>query len=243
MVEPFPRERLQPSLLDRLRDDLATTLSRLPARHAAMEQALDADQRAALARLLADERRLELRPPTPAELAPFADLAGDVRDQLDDLIGLELARRHELRRSIALGMGELRAAVLRDLACLLNSEQAEGLVLEEEGEPIAAFAGLPHARASVLNYGIPPLAGRVRTTADYETLAREVETALARFEPRLREVKVRVEGHEADLAVRSPVTLLIEGELWGYPLAEALRVRTLLDLEQGRAEVEGAEAA
>ena len=56
-------------------------------------------------------------------------------------------------------------------------------------------------------------------------------------------MRVRAEGHDADLAVRSPVTLVIEGELWGYPLPEQLRVRTLLDLEEGKARVEGAEVA
>ena len=66
---------------------------------------------------------------------------------------------------------------------------------------------------------------------------------LARFEPRLAGVRVRVETAEgaADV-VRSPVTLVIEGELWGYPLAENLRVRTVLDLEEGKAVVEGAAA-
>ena len=79
----------------------------------------------------------------------------------------------------------------------------------------------------------------MRTPADYEALARGVEAAIARFEPRLRAVRVHLEGHDADAAVRSPVTLIIEGELWGYPLPETLRVRTLLDLEEGRARIEG----
>ena len=238
MAEPFPREMLQPSLLDRLQDDLASALNRLPARRAALDLLLDPTQRAALQRLLDDERRLEGRRPTPTELAPFAGLTAEAKDLLDDVLGLELARRLELRRSVVLTMADLRAAVLRDLASLLNSEQAEQLTTMEDGEPVPLLAGLPNVCASVVNYGIPSLAGRVRTTADYELLAREVETALQRFEPRLREVHVRLDGHEADLAVRSPVTLLIEGELWGYPVAEALRVRTLLDLEEGRAHVD-----
>jgi len=74
-------------------------------------------------------------------------------------------------------------------------------------------------------------------------LAREIEAAITRFEPRIRGVRVRPEGHETDLAIRTPVTLVIEGELWGYPLPEQLRVRTVLDLEEGKARVEGAEDA
>jgi hypothetical protein len=34
---------------------------------------------------------------------------------------------------------------------------------------------------------------------------------------------------------RSPLAFLIEGELWGYPLSEQLYLRTVLDLEEGRA--------
>lgn len=240
MAEAFPRERLQPSLIDRLRDDLASSLARLPARRAALEEHLDDGQLQALGRLLADER-LDTPRRSAEDMAPFATLDTDARDLLEDVLGLELARRAEYRRNVALSLPELRSAVLRDLAHLLNTEQAESLPLAEGGAMVPAFAGLPCSRDSVLNYGIPSLAGRIRTTADYDVLAREVEAAIMRFEPRIRGVRVRPEGHEADFAVRSPVTLVIEGELWGYPLPEQLRVRTVLDLEEGKARVEGAE--
>lgn len=239
MAEAFPREKLQPSLLDRLRDDLASSLTRLPERRAALDKHLDDTQKQALERLVVDTR-LESRPRSPADMAPFAGLAAEARDLLEDVLTLELARRAEQRRSVALSLPELRAAVLRDLAHLLNTEQVETMPLAEGGEMVPAFAGLPCSRDSVLNYGIPSLAGRIRTAADYDALAREVETAIVRFEPRIRGVRVRPEGHEADLAVRSPVTLVIEGELWGYPLPEQLRVRTVLDIEEGKARVEGA---
>lgn len=242
MAEPFPRERLQPSLLDRLNDDLASALGRLRERRGWLERRLSPEQRGALDRLLADER-LDERTLHPADLVPFAGLDRDGTDLLHEVVGLEAARRGETRRNVALGMTELRAAVLRDLAYLLNTGNAGELPLDEAGELVPAFAGLPRCRDSVVNYGIPALAGRVRTPADYETLAREVEAAIGRFEPRLAGVRVRVETAEgaADV-VRSPVTLVIEGELWGYPLAENLRVRTVLDLEEGKAVVEGAAA-
>ena len=242
MADAFPREKLQPSLLDRLRDDLASSLTRLPERRAALDKELDAAQKRAFERLVADPR-LDSRPRSPSDMAPFAELKAEAKDLIEDVLALELIRRAEHRRNVALSMTELRAAVLRDLAHLLNTEQAETLPLAEGGEMVPAFAGLPCCRDSVLNYGIPSLAGRVRTTADYAVLAQEVEAAIARFEPRIRGVRVRPEGHEADSAIRTPVTLVIEGELWGYPLPEQLRVRTVLDLEEGKAQVEGAEGA
>ena len=64
-------------------------------------------------------------------MAPFASLGTDARDLLEDVLGLELARRAELRRNVVLSLPELRSAVLRDLAHLLNTEQAESLPLAE----------------------------------------------------------------------------------------------------------------
>lgn len=240
MAEPFPREKLQPSLLDRLNDDLTSALGRLREGRSALGRRLSPEQSAALERLLSDER-LDDRVLRTPDLAPFEGLDRDATDLLHQVIELEAARRHELRRNVMLGIAELRTAVLRDLAQLLNTEQAEGLVLEENGATVPAFDGLRYCRDSVLNYGIPPLAGRVRTPADYEVLARDIEAAIVRFEPRLAEVRVRVAGDEGVDTVKSPVTLIIEGELWGYPLPETLRVRTLLDLEEGKARIEAAE--
>jgi type VI secretion system protein ImpF len=242
MAEPFPREKLQPSLLDRLNDDLASALGRLREGRAALARRLSPEQSATLERLLADER-LDDRVLRAADLVPFQGLNQETTDLLHQVIELEAERRHELRRNVVLGIAELRTAVLRDLAQLLNTEQAEGLALEEDGATVPAFDGLRSCRDSVLNYGIPPLAGRVRTTDDYEVLARGIEAAIARFEPRLAKIKVRVASDEGVDTVKSPVTLIIEGELWGYPVSETLRVRTLLDLEEGKARIEGVEAA
>ena len=52
----------------------------------------------------------------------------------------------------------------------------------------------------MLNYGIPSLAGRIRTADGLRRAGREVEPAIERFEPRMRGVRVRPEGHEGDLA-------------------------------------------
>jgi hypothetical protein len=84
MAEAFPREKLQPSLLDRLRDNLASSLTRLPERRAALDQHLDDAQRQALERLVADPR-LDSRPRSPADMAPFVGLATEARDLLEDV--------------------------------------------------------------------------------------------------------------------------------------------------------------
>jgi type VI secretion system protein ImpF len=243
-VSTVPRERLQPSLLDRLNDDLSSALGELAAKRRALERVLQPAQRAELDRLVADERLLT-RSYRVQEIEGFAELDEDARALAGRVLELEQARRLELDRSYVISMERLRAAVLRDLGHLLNTASLESLEGREGGAPVGLFERLPAARDSVLNYGIPALAGRIRTSEDYEELTRQIEQAIARFEPRLTDVKVTVE-HDVEGRggpVRSPVTLLIEGDLWGYPLPESLRLRTVLDLEDGKALIEPGEAA
>lgn len=244
MASPALLERLQPALFDRLRDPEASILEAIAARRAALEARLDAARRAALARLLARPdlaaRRLE------QELGPPLDgLDPDARAALRELVELEEERRREATRTARLGMRELRALVLRDLEVLLNAENLEGFATEEDGRTIALLDGLPRVRASVVNYGIPALAGKVHTRADCEALARGIALAIERFEPRLRKVSVTPEGLEEDpgAPATSPVSFLLSAELWGYPVAEPLRLRTVLDLEEGRARIAPAEEA
>jgi type VI secretion system protein ImpF len=235
MPSAYPRDRLQPSLLDRLDDGLAPTLSRLGEARRALDSALDDAQRAALAELLKDERFEEGRPGAD-RMAAFAGLDSEERALLDRVLELESARRIELRRTVVLSTRELRRSVLRDLQSLLNTTAAE---TEPEDGGETAFSRHPAAQASVLNYGIPALAGRIRTVDDFVELAGRIERAIERFEPRLRQVRVRPAEALApgSAALANPLDLVIEGELWGHPVAEHLLVRTVLDLDAGRVEI------
>ncbi len=244
MTSVVPRERLQPSLLDRLNDDLSSALGELAAKRRALERALQPPQQAELDRLVADER-LVTRSHRVEQIEAFAGLDEDTRALVARVLELEQARRLELDRSFVISMERLRAAVLRDLGHLLNTASLELMEALEGGVTLGLFERLPAARDSVLNYGIPALAGRIRTAEDYEELTHAIERAIARFEPRLTDVKVTVEDEATSRngPVRSPVTLIIEGDLWGYPLPELLRLRTVLDLEDGKAVIEPREAA
>jgi type VI secretion system protein ImpF len=238
MASAFAKDRLQPSLLDRLTDELAPALEQQGLDLRGLDPMLNDVQRKALFAILADER-LERRSPAPDGISAFATLTEDGRLLLDRIINIEISRRQQVRRSSILTTQELRAVVLRDLQNLLNTTCAEA-DLHEAGQSLVQY---PAVQSSVLNYGIPALAGRVRTTDDVLDLAQEIEHAIERFEPRVRQVHVRVaENNAADgRALSSPLELIIEGELWGYPVAEHLRVHTVLDLDGGHAEVSGTE--
>lgn len=238
MASAFAKDRLQPSLLDRLTDELAPALQQQGLDRRSLDQLLNEVQRKVLSAMLADER-LDRRPPAPDSISAFANLTEDGRLLLDRIISIEISRRQQLRRSSMLSAQELRAVVLRDLQNLLNTTSADA-DLREEGKTLAQYRAV---QSSVLNYGVPALAGRIRTTDDVLELAQEIEHAIERFEPRIRQVHVRVADNNAadGHSLSSPLELIIEGELWGYPVAEHLRVHTLLDLDGGHAEVTGTE--
>lgn len=241
MARRVPREHLQPVLLDRLSDDLTSATGELAAKRRALTGRLDAERAAALEALLADDS-LSTRPLRQADLAAFDGLDDDSRALIGRVVELEQACRMEVRRAYAVSMEQLRASVLRELANLLNAQCAETLTEETAQGPVSLFDGLTHARDSVLNYGIPALSGRIRTEADCAELAQGIERAIRRFEPRLTNVRVSAEAHREGgmAAVRSPVALTIDGELWGYPVSEEMRLRTVIDLEKGEARIEPA---
>ena len=236
MVSMVNRDGLQPSLFDRLSDEMAGALAQLHNDRQALGGLLDGAQTRALAELLADER-LDRKRVDPAVWAKFAGLSDDARGMLDRVLQLELSRRSELRRTVMLSSQQLRRSVMRDLESLLNTTAGE--VDMEEGR--IALDAFPTVRASVLNYGVPALSGHVRTTEDVLELALRIEASIRHYEPRIRQARVRVAeaGASAGQALTSPLELIIEGELWGYPIAEHLLVRTVLDLDAGRVEVSG----
>lgn len=236
MPSQYSRDRLQPSLLDRLEDGLLASLAELVVDRRALEPRLDEAQRVALQRTLDDER-FDGRIPDPEARAALAGLDRDAAALLARVLEHEAARRREMRRSVVISAAELRRAVLRDLQTLLNTTAAEA----GPEETAAELEGFPAVQASVLNYGVPSLAGRIRTPDDFAELAGRIERAIERYEPRLRQVRVRpAEPGEGD-ALTTPLALIIEGELWGHPVSEHLTVRTLLDLDAGRVEVTATE--
>src|SRR6516225_6277196 len=102
---------------------------------------------------------------------------------LDRLTDLEPHARHESRERRVISARALRDSVQRDIGWLLN---ASGLAEASDA------ANLPHVATSVLNYGLPDLAGRDVAALTAGTLERMIRDALWAFEPRLARESVRV---------------------------------------------------
>jgi type VI secretion system protein ImpF len=122
-----------------------------------------------------------------------------------------------------LTLAQLRQAVLRDLAALLNTSNLETNV---------DLDSVPHVARSTVNYGIPGLAGLLESSSRIHSLEEELETAIRAFEPRIKadSLKVRIRGTDAESGMPS-ILFEIEGELWAQPVPIQLFLETKIEVE------------
>ena len=128
-------------------------------------------------------------------------------------------------------LSELRKSVLRDLQWLFNTTQAL------DAETVEAW---PQVRNSVVNYGLPALAGSHASSLDITRLERALRQAIIDFEPRILpdSVTVKADLERESLDHHNVVSLHIAGLLWAQPVPIELLLRTQLDLESGQTRVE-----
>ena len=141
---------------------------------------------------------------------------------LDRLTDLAPGTKRESLDQQTLTMQQLRRAVLRDLAWLLN---ATNLATADE-----LPAGSLAAR-STINFGIPGIAG---TSAGRQSsgIEREIADAIRAFEPRIRAETVRVVARPVEQQEGLPVLVLeISGELWAQPVPQQLFLETSIELD------------
>jgi type VI secretion system protein ImpF len=134
----------------------------------------------------------------------------------------------------SLSMQQLRRAVLRDLAWLLNTTN---LVATDN------LDGAPLAATSTINFGIPSFAGLIGTARKVGSLESGIAEAIRAFEPRIRadSLKVRLRPAQSDQP-SAALTFEIQGELWAQPVPQQLFLETMIELETRMAVVTDAKA-
>ena len=134
------------------------------------------------------------------------------------------AESGELR---AISMRRLRDYVCRDVAALLNCANLEA---------VTSLDAYPNVQSSVLNFGMPSLAGRAARSADPQQIAAAIEAALRRFEPRLSGIRVipemGEEGNETHV-----LAFRVEALLWGQVASQQLVLRTSVDVDSGNVSI------
>ena len=149
---------------------------------------------------------------------------------LDRLTDDEPDKQVESRDKRVISLGRLKECVLRDLGWLLNTTSLPESVDTE---------GLDHVRDSVLNYGIPELAGATASSLDASGMEKAIRQAIWDFEPRIlrKSVKVHVNVDNKASMNHNAVKFRIEGELYAKPAPMRVAMRTEIDLENGNIQV------
>ena len=256
MAELSLRERLQPSLLDRLVDEQRfATIYRLSAEPERLNSlGVTIEDLVGLLRLhglqrLNEDRDLPQAGPVELEFVGYGYALGP--GQLRALsvtpkggrgaMQLQSFCRVESRTSLntqtetagqsAISMRRLRECVHRDLGWLLNAINLEAT---SDLEPF------PCVRDSVVNFGMPSFAGRAASSIDATEAAQRIAAAIRRFEPRLSRVQVTPDvdkdGDEFKIRFR------IEAELWGQPVPQHISLLTSIDVGTGDVSLQDSES-
>ena len=144
---------------------------------------------------------------------------------LDRLTDDNPQKKQESRDRRVMSASRLREAVLRDLVWLLNTGSLEATEDLDE---------YPDVARSVLNFGMPELAGITGSSLIAGELEKAVRQAILDFEPRILRNTVKVRAIPAeDEPDQNALTLEIEGTLWGQPSPQQLFLKTEVDLESG----------
>lgn len=126
-----------------------------------------------------------------------------------------------------LSLSQLKASVLRDLSWLLN---ATSLLNAPAMRDTAAGT-------SVINFGLPALAGHSVSSIDVHALEGFIHRAIIAYEPRILPSTLQVRAQAAPYMNVNALSFEIEGDLWAQPVPLPLLLRTELDLETGHMQV------
>ena len=125
---------------------------------------------------------------------------------LDRLTDDEPDRKQEARERRVLSPSRLRECVRRDLTWLLNTTNLASV------QPLDAE---PHVARSVVNFGMPDLAGHTTSTVDIKEMERLLTRVIWDFEPRLIRSSVKVKLVVDDKKMDpNAMWFDIEAELW-----------------------------
>ncbi len=144
---------------------------------------------------------------------------------LDRLTDEYPKRKQESRDQRVLSIQKLRECVLRDLSWLFNTVNLSAI------QDLSQYPELEH---SVINYGMPDLAGHTASSVEIHSLERLLKQAILDYEPRLIRKSVRVKLKLTESRMNhNAMTFDIEADLWADPVPLHMYMKTEIDLEIG----------
>ncbi|WP_153102340.1 type VI secretion system baseplate subunit TssE [Paraburkholderia hayleyella] len=131
---------------------------------------------------------------------------------------------------------QMRDIVQRDLAYLLNTTSIEDQIDR---------ARHPHAAASTVNFGVPPLAGTFTASRQWSDVERMIRQAIIAFEPRLIPQSLTVAPRPATGSAGEHHNILafeVRGLIQMDPYPLEFMVQSSLDLETSQIHITGMQA-
>jgi type VI secretion system protein ImpF len=138
-------------------------------------------------------------------------------------------RKTELASEYTVDKKRMLEIVQRDLSFLLNTSSSEPDI-DRKTHPLIA--------KSVLNYGLPPLAGEHMASKKWSEIESIVRRTIVDFEPRILESSLqispaKINDKHADKAYNM-MSFVIKGQIFLEPYPMEFTVQSVLDLESNR---------
>jgi len=149
----------------------------------------------------------------------------DLRDEAGERV---IAPRRVTTRGPISESG-LRREVMIDLMSLLNTTNLDS------AEDLST---LPAVRGSILNYGFPDLSWRTIDESGLAELAREIETALADFEPRLARGSIKAKRDGTVSAEELKLRFLVKADLRAQPVNVPVEFVAEVELDSGKIKID-----
>jgi type VI secretion system protein ImpF len=146
---------------------------------------------------------------------------------LDRLIDNHPQSKVEAPQEYAVSSSHMKEIVQRDLSWLLNTTN----LIDELSQ-----VDMPLVNSSVLNYGVPPFAGRFMTERNWHDIEKIIRQAVTDFEPRLLPETLQVVpiGDQEKETSYNVLWFEIRGLVHMQPYPMEFLVQSSLDLETNR---------
>ncbi len=136
-------------------------------------------------------------------------------------IGGSVMRFYTVPRIERFNEAAMRATVRRELSWILNTTNLDSV---QDLDPY------PEVKTSVLNYGVPDLAGKTLTKRVIQSRAREIRDAIRAFEPRMDPRRIDVEAL-TESEQENAVTYIIRGDVTAAVQAMPVEFKTDIEID------------
>ena len=136
-------------------------------------------------------------------------------------IGGSVMRFYTVPRIERFNEAALRTTVRRELSWLLNTTNLGAV------EDLGPY---PQVKTSVLNYGVPDLAGKTLTKRVIQSRAREIRDCIRAFEPRLDPKRLEVEA-VSEVEKENAITYIIRGDVTAAVQAMPVEFKTDIEVD------------